>query len=410
MNRAENKGELSKAFQIGIVCVFSYLASYYMRNLLGVVTPEMLATGRFTKEIVVTLSSVYFFMYAIGQLINGTVGDKVKARFMVLIGLTICGISSVIFAFTNRFALQILLFAIMGFALSMLRGPLVKTISENTIPRYARVCCVFFSFSSFAGPLVASLLAMIFDWQMTFVAAGISCVVVAICAYIVLTVLEKKKIIKSFAIAKKTEKMNIWAIFKIEYFVFYMFISGLIEISAASIGFWLPTYLTERMLFDENTANIIFSFITFARSFTPFLALVIFKYFKEDDIRMTKYSFFAATLFFIGVLFVSNRYINIFLFLLSLVSVSCASTLVWNVFIPKQAESGVVSTINGVLDFSGYAMSAAANMIFSFAADRIGWDGIIIMWIIMMASGAIASVIVKAKKPREKNNAEGNIE
>lgn len=394
----EKKQELTKAIQIGVVCIFSYLASYYMRHLLSVSTPAMLATGQFTKEIVGTLSSVYFLVYAIGQLINGTIGDRVKPKNMVLLGLTICGIASVVFVFTSVMSVQVLLFAVMGFALSMLRGPLVKTISENTLPQYARICCVFLSFASFVGPLIASLLAMLFDWRMTFVVAGISCLVIGGCAYAVLTVLEKKQIIFTTAAAEKKEKKNVWGIFKLENFIFYMVIGALVEISAASIGFWLPTYLTERLAFDEDTANLIFSGISLVRSFVPFGALVILKYFKDDDVRMTKYAFIMATLFFVGVLLVPNRYINVGLFLLGLVSVSCASALLWSVYIPAQSKSGLVSTVNGVLDFSGYAAASAANLIFSFTVDKIGWNGIVVMWIVLMASGVVAAVITKARK------------
>ena len=114
-----------------------------MRNLLGVLTPDMLKTKLFTKEMIGTFSSVYFFVYALGQLFNGRSGDKVKPKYMVLCGLVVCGLSSVAFAFTTLMYQRVFMFALMGYSLSMLRGPLVKTISENTIPKYARICCVF---------------------------------------------------------------------------------------------------------------------------------------------------------------------------------------------------------------------------------------------------------------------------
>ncbi|MBO5007983.1 MAG: hypothetical protein J6D26_04045 [Clostridia bacterium] len=44
----EKKQELTKAIQIGVVCIFSYLASYYMRHLLSVSTPALIATGQFS--------------------------------------------------------------------------------------------------------------------------------------------------------------------------------------------------------------------------------------------------------------------------------------------------------------------------------------------------------------------------
>ncbi|MBO5059889.1 MAG: MFS transporter [Clostridia bacterium] len=394
----DNKYELKKAIQIGSVSVFSYMASYYMRNILSVSTPAMLEAGTFTKEFVGTLSSVYFLVYAIGQLINGVIGDTAKPRIMVSGGLISCGIVSVLFAFTDIKSIQILFFAIMGFALSMLRGPLVKTISENTLPGYARTCCVFFSFSSFLGPLIASLLSIMFNWRMTFIVSGISVIVIGICAFAVLTIMENKKII-TFSSSKKSKGFkNVFEVFKLDKFLFYMFVGALVEISMTSIGFWIPTYLSERLGFSTEMANITFSVINIAKASTPFLALLAFRSFKENDVKMTKYCFIFATLLFIGVLLITNRYLNILLFLLALMAVGGASALLWSIYIPSQGESGLVSTINGVLDFSGYAAASAANMVFSYTMSSIGWNGIIAMWIVLMISGIAATFFVKSKK------------
>ncbi len=391
----EKKYELVKAFKIGSISIFAYLVSYYMRNILSVSTPGMLETGLFTKEVLGTLSSVYFFLYAVGQLINGVIGDKVKPKLMVLFGLLICGTASIAFAFSRGMIVWLVLFGVMGFSLSMLRGPLVKTISENTLPQYARICCVFFSFASFAGPLIASLFAMIFNWRYTFVFSGLSGIIIAICSYVALTSMEKKGVIVSKTTKKINKKKNVWSVFRLENFVFYMFIGALIEISAASINFWLPTYLTERLDFHKDVANGIFSAMTLVRSFVPFVALIILKWFKGDDVRMVKYSFISATMLFTGVLLLHNPYVNVVLFLLALMSVSCASALLWSVYIPSQGKSGMVSTVNGVLDFAGYAAASLANIIFSFTIDIIGWNGIVVLWIVLMASGVVAAFFTK---------------
>ena len=69
------KSNFKKIIGLGTVGVFSYLASYYIRNLLSVATPNMLIDGNHTSEFIGVLSSVYFLMYAFGQLINGFLGD-----------------------------------------------------------------------------------------------------------------------------------------------------------------------------------------------------------------------------------------------------------------------------------------------------------------------------------------------
>lgn len=68
---------VGNAIIIGGLCSVSYLAVYIARNLLGAVTPQMIESGKFTTEYIGTLSSYYFIFYAVGQLINGVLGDKV---------------------------------------------------------------------------------------------------------------------------------------------------------------------------------------------------------------------------------------------------------------------------------------------------------------------------------------------
>ncbi len=393
----ENNAELKKALQIGTVCIFSYMVSYYVRNLLSVSTPSMLEEGNFTKEFVGTLSSVYFLLYAIGQLINGIIGDVVKPRIMITLGLIVGGLVSIVFAFTDIKLVQIILFALLGFALSMLRGPVVKTISENSLPHYAQTSCVFLSFASFCGPLIASLLSIVFNWRITFIVAGVSAVCVGICAYFVLTVMEKKKIISFSGGGKSLELKNILKVFKLEHFVFYMFVGGLVEIAASSIGFWIPTYFTERIGLPTEIAKIIYSVINIAKAATPFLTICVLRLFKDNAIRMIRYCFLLSTLAFAGVLFVTEAYANTVLFLLALIAAGGASALMWSVYIPSQANSGMVSTVNGVLDFSGYVATSAANMVFSYAMSYVGWNGIIVLWLLLMLSGAIVAMFKKSK-------------
>ena len=70
--------KVKNAILIGTLCSVSYLGVYFARNILGAVTPQIIEEGASTTEIIGTLSSWYFACYALGQLINGMLGDKVK--------------------------------------------------------------------------------------------------------------------------------------------------------------------------------------------------------------------------------------------------------------------------------------------------------------------------------------------
>ena len=87
--------KVKNAILIGALCGVSYFAVYVARNILGAVSPQMLASG-FIEKYIGTASSVFFIVYAIGQLINGFIGDKIKARYMMSFGLVLAGICNIV--------------------------------------------------------------------------------------------------------------------------------------------------------------------------------------------------------------------------------------------------------------------------------------------------------------------------
>ena len=396
--QTKNKTEFSKALQIGIACVSSYTVSYYMRNVLSVTSPEMLSSGGFTKEFLGSLSSIYMLFYAIGQLVNGVIGDIVRPKLMITGGMVLCAVSSILFSSIAIPPVQIALFALIGFSLSMLRGPLVKTISENTQPNHSRVICTFLSCAGFTGPLIASLISVFFDWRKTFVIAGVIAFLVGLLVYIVFTAFERKGSI-TYALSQNSNGFkNIFKVFTLKHFVFYVFVGALAEISAASVNFWIPTYFTEQLCITENASKIIYSAMSFIKSITPFITLILFNVFKEKDIKMIRFSFVFSTLFFVGMRFINVPYLNILCLLLAQMSIGTASSLLWSIYIPSQRESGMVSTINGVLDFSGYLFASVANIIFAHTVNGLGWSGIITMWTCMSAVGIVVAAAARQEK------------
>lgn len=392
----KKKLETGKALQIGIVCVGSYLVSYYIRNILSVTTPEILGEGSFTKEFLGTLSSVYMLAYAIGQLLNGVTGDIVKPKLMITAGTMLCGLANILFPMSNLPIIQIMLFAVIGFSLSMLRGPLVKTISENTQSNHSRIICTFLAFAGFSGPLIASLISVLFDWRRTFEISGIIAVIIGILVYSIFTLFEKKGRI-TYTLSKNSHGFkNIFRVFTLRHFCFYFFVGALAEISAASINFWIPAYLTEMLKITENMSKAIFSVMSVIKGFTPFITLFMFNLFRKKDIKIIRVSYLLAIIFFTGMLF--SAYIpqlNILCLLCAQMSMGVSSSLLWSIYIPAQSESGMVSTVNGVLDFSGYLFASAANFLIAHAVGVLGWSGIIVLWVCMAAAGFAVSLAEK---------------
>lgn len=382
---------------IGVITVLSYVANYFLRNMLGVLTPAILKATDYTKEYIALLSSAYMTSYAVGQLFNGIIGDILKPKLMVLIGLSAAGTVTLLFPFAGKGILQITCFLILGYSLSMLRGPLMKIITENTRPDHARIICVFFSFSSFAGPLIASLLAMVFNWKNAFVAAGMLTFFVGIGAYASLAVLENKKIISYNRLSKVTLS-SLLEVFRIDGILFYIAIVALAEIFGTTLAFWMPTILNEYVNLDENTSNMIFSVIAFITAVVPFIALAIYKLFNERDVLIMRGSFLIVMISFIGMMIISSGVVKVVLLLIIMVMNGLISALLWSIYIPSLGKTGRVSSINGILDCTGYIAASVATSIFAYAVTNLGWSGSIAVWVVLSALGVAATFIKKYKE------------
>lgn len=390
-----------KAWRIGSFCIATYLASYVTRNILSVSTPEMIKEAFFTKEYTGLLSSICFIFYAAGQLINGFIGDRVHPKYMIIMGLGISSVSTFVIPIFDSRILHFTAFALIGFGLSMLRGPLMKVISENTAATHARMICTLFSMAGFAGPLIASILSIFFKWRAVFTATGVISVIITVLAVAAITTLEKRGEIK---FVPKYDKgiAGILNVFKLEDFIFYMLISSIGEIAGSSITFWIPTYTTEHLGFSNDAASTIYSVVSFSTLFTPFITLLIYEKLIRNGIKLALVMYVISAVFFIAVRFTAAPVLNVSMLIIAKVAAAAASSIVWSAYIPGLARSGKVSSANGVIDAAGYAMASLANVLFSTFVGRLGWGGIVNMWYIIMLIGAAVSFIKLIMKKKQK--------
>ena len=383
--------KVQSAWRIGSLCIATYLASYVSRNILSVSTPEMIKEAFFTKEYTGLLSSVCFIFYAVGQLINGFIGDMVHPKYMIIMGLGVSSISTFAIPLFDNRIIHFTAFALIGFGLSMLRGPLMKVISENTAAMHARMICTLFSMAGFAGPLIASLLSIFFEWRAVFTVTGIISVFITVASVTVISLLEKRGEIKFTPKKEKGVLNSILSVFKLEDFFFYMFISAIGEIAGSSITFWIPTYTTEHLGFSGDAASTIYSVVSLTTLFTPFITLVIYEKLIRNGVKLALVMYVLSAVFFIAVRFTAAPLVNVIMLIIAKMAAAAASSIVWSAYIPGLARSGKVSSANGVIDAAGYAMASLANVIFSGSVSRLGWGGIVNMWYIIMLIGAAAS-------------------
>jgi len=116
----------------------TYASFYLLRVNMSVAIPGIIEEFGISKTSIGWVLTALFAAYAIGQFVNGQLGDKFSAKKIVAFGLLGSAILNVIFGFTNGFlAGMILIWALNGFFQSMGWAPTVKIVS-NWFPVHER--------------------------------------------------------------------------------------------------------------------------------------------------------------------------------------------------------------------------------------------------------------------------------
>jgi len=137
LETAKNK-ELHAAIGIGSIGFFAYAVCYIAKNILSPLMSRMEASGDFDVVVTGNMSSIFLLSYAVGQLINGALGNKISPRYMVLMGLGVPGTILLSFPMVSNDLLAMVLWGICGFfCSSYFAFPIISCIMT------VRICKVY---------------------------------------------------------------------------------------------------------------------------------------------------------------------------------------------------------------------------------------------------------------------------
>lgn len=388
-----------KAIKIGSMCFMAYLAVYLARNILSTVTPAMQAQG-FTKDAIGIASSIYFYTYAVGQLINGAIGDKIKAKYMMCVGLACAGICNLLFSHFNMAnevygeipVAAYAAYGATGFFLAMIYGPMTKIVSENTEMPYTTRCSLGYTFASYFGSPTAGLLATFLVWQSVFAVSSMVLIIMSVVLFTAFTIFERKGIITYGRFKRekiKGQKGSIRMLFDRQ-IVKFCLVSILTGVVRTSVMFWLPTYFSERLELGPERATLTFTVVSLFISCGSFVVIFVYEKIMKHSMDKTVLAMFCASAVgFVLTYFVSVPYINVVLIVLAIMSSNGAATMLWSRYCPSLRDTGIVSGVTGFLDFLSYMAAATANIVFPFLIEEQAWswDRVVLIWLALMLVG-----------------------
>ncbi len=383
-----------KAILIGSMCSLSYLAVYVAKNVLGPAVPGMVESGAFTRDFTTNIASVYFIVYACGQLINGYIGNFIPAKYMISIGLFMAGVCHGAFSAADGAAVpSFLAYAASGYFLSMIYGPMTRVVAENTEPVYATRCSLGYTFSSFCGTPLAGVIVALFIWRIAFADSAGFLMLMGVVCFSVFTLFEKKGLVtygkKGPAKQKGLGGIRVLIRHKIVKFTLISILTGVVR---TTVVYWFATYANGYLGFSEKDSALIYSVATFALSFCAFIAIFIYERLGRDMDKTILIAFISASVCFFAVYAVKSPWVNIVLLILAIISSNCAASMMWSRYCPSLRDTGMVSGATGFLDFVSYMSASTSNKLFGNAVDAIGWENLILVWLALMVVGVTVAL------------------
>jgi len=169
-----SKAKLLKAWQsrVFLVLWITYASFYIGRVNFSVALPGIMAEFGWTKADVGAIGTALFWAYAIGQFINGQLGDKFGSRVIITVGLTVSALMNLLFGFSQAIGVMIIIWAVNGYFQSMGWAPTVKTLANWFPPRLRGKMSGRLGTSYIIGGAIsvalAGFIAARFGWRATF--------------------------------------------------------------------------------------------------------------------------------------------------------------------------------------------------------------------------------------------------
>jgi len=241
----------------------TYASFYLIRVNISVAMPEIMKEFSLSKSDMGMILSSLFLMYAVGQFINGQLGDKLNSRLIITIGLLTSAVMNILFGFTGGIiGLMIVIWGINGYFQAMGWGPTVKAMANwfpsnirgKTAGRLGTSYIIGGALSWFLAGFIAENL----NWRFTFWIPAIICIFLAIHWYIrarnapeevgLPSVEEQENGVTSSRV-QKDEHIGFKNTLKITLLNPYVWFAafGLFGLNIVRYGFmsWAPTYMFE---------------------------------------------------------------------------------------------------------------------------------------------------------------------
>ena len=390
------------AKQVTWLLTLVYFTGYLTRiNFASIIQSVVTETG-FSKSALSAIPVCLFVAYAVGQVVNGRLGDKIQPQSLILCGLGCSSIINIVFPFcSTSIPLMCVLWGINGFVQAMLWPPIIQIMVRSMSAREYNSNVALLTIGSTGAKvaifLLAPLVISVGGWKsVLFICSGFG--IATTVAFLLLKdriVMQPLPVSEQPAEKKQGFRLPRASVMPILFIFLAIILHGMLR---DGLDTWMPSYLVEVFQFSDSSAIFSRVFLAIFGVISIMLSKRIYTRFFKNEIACALWLFgvstLAALVLFIG--FNAGAVLTIVMMML-ISGIQCGINLMLISYVPKRFRHyGGISTITGLLDAFAYVGSAASTYGVAVIAENLGWRFTTGTWLGISALGLIC-VLVAAK-------------
>ena len=382
---------LTNSRDITILFSLTYLSSYLNRiNFAAVISEIEDATG-YTKASLSLCVTGLFICYGFGQLISGYLGDRLRPKPLVFIGLLCSSICNLLLPLCKSTALMTILWSINGFAQAFLWPPIVLLLTvildEHDYRKAVMSVNTGGSIGSVIIYLIAPVLILFFSWKSIFIFSGFIGLIssglwLLYCPSVSTTVTNPQKKPLRDADGKRLFPLEMYLIF------FAVVMHGALR---DGVSTWMPTNIEETFHLNGKLSILSGAILPLFSTISFRAALYIHRVWLRNPVRCASVlfvmgSFTAAALTLFSNI---NAFLSVFMFTILSGLMHGINLMLVSLLPSYFGKMGVVSTVSGLVNYCTYLGSAILTYGIGASVDRFGWEWITGVWCITACIGAL---------------------
>ena len=389
-----------------------YFVSYFSRKDFAAVMAAMISEGAIQRANAGLVGTMLFAFYGVGQLVSGYLGDKIKPKHLIIIGLSATAICNAAMPYLPD-AGMIVVWGINGLAQAMLWPPIVKILSTYLDHKtYVTAHLIVTSAAHCATVLLYAYVPMcltVMSWQAVFTTASI----LAVCSIIVFAVAMSIVLPKEAKVEKTDTRTTVSAdtengnndvkIFDVlrRSGIFTVFVCiVVVGFLRDGIESWLPTLYSEAFSKDVSSSTLVSIILPIFSILSISIVTVLYrKHVLSNEVSGSAVLFGVSLVLAVPLVFLLNnddafsRIAALFITAFICAAMHGVNFLLISCLPGRFARVGRSATVSGVCNSCVYVGAAISTYGIALISARMGWSGTAATWCGILAVGILFALL-----------------